>query len=56
MVDDKTIPRDAMIFVSLMETEQIEVRAIASSVLSDDGESEVLPALFGVFVLTRTHN
>jgi hypothetical protein len=55
-VDEQTVARDAMIFVSLMETEQIEVRAIAASVLSDDGQSEILPALFGVFVLNRTHN
>jgi hypothetical protein len=47
------VARDAMIFVSLMETGQIEVRAIAPSVLTEDGETERLPALFGVFVLRR---
>jgi hypothetical protein len=47
------VARDAMIFVSLMQTRQIEVRAIAPSVLSDDGMSERLPALFGLFVLER---
>ena len=49
---DGPVARDAMIFVSLMETGHIEVRAIAPSVQAADG-SERLPALFGVFVLGR---
>ena len=53
--DRGSVPRDAMIFVSLMESDQIEVRAIASSVLADDGLTERLPALFGVFSLQREH-
>jgi hypothetical protein len=51
--DEGRVARDAMIFVSLMETEQIEVRAIAPSVLNEQGDAERLPALFGVFVLAR---
>jgi hypothetical protein len=51
--DEGQVARDAMIFVSLMETGRIEVRAIAPSVLTEDGEDERLPALFGVFVLRR---
>ena len=47
-----TVARDAMIFVSLMETGRVEVRAIAPSVLDDTGR-ERLPALFGVFMLRR---
>jgi hypothetical protein len=45
--------RDAMVFLSLMENGEIEVRVIAPSVLDTDGKSELLPALFGVFVLGR---
>lgn len=51
--DGAPIQRNAMLFVSLMESGKIEVRAISSSVLAPDGESEHLPALFGVFVLDR---
>lgn len=47
------VPRHAMVFVSLMESGQIEVRVIAPSVLAADGQSEILSALFGVFVLGR---
>jgi hypothetical protein len=54
-LEQASVPREAMIFVSLMQTGQIEVRAIAASVLSQDGQSEALPALFGVFVLGREH-
>jgi hypothetical protein len=54
-IDEVTVPRDAMIFVSLMDTEQIEVRAIAPGIPSKDGQSEALPALFGIFVLGRQH-
>lgn len=53
--DNGDVNRDAMIFVSLMESDQIEVRAIASSVLADDGVTERLPALFGIFALQREH-
>jgi hypothetical protein len=45
--------RYAMIFISLMESGKIEVRAIAPNVLARDGQTELLPALFGVFVLER---
>ena len=48
-----SVARDATIFVSLMETGRVEVRALAPRVMSDDGNSERLPALFGVFVLRR---
>jgi hypothetical protein len=51
---DGKVGRDALLFISLMETGHIEVRAIAPNVLADDGETEELPALFGVFDLTRT--
>jgi hypothetical protein len=47
------VQRHAMLFVSLMESGKIEVRAISPSVLAPEGESEQLPALFGVFVLDR---
>ena len=45
--------RDATVFVSLMENGKVEVRVIAPSVLASDGETELLPPLFGVFVLKR---
>lgn len=47
-----THARYAMVFLSLMERGEIEVRVIAPSVLGSDGQ-EVLPALFGVFSLSR---
>jgi hypothetical protein len=47
------VPRHAMLFVSLMENGQIEVRVIAPSVLGADGKTALLPALFGVFALGR---
>lgn len=47
------VDRNAMLFVSLMDTSKIEVRAISPSVLSADGQSERFPALFGVFSLER---
>ena len=50
---DARVKRHAMLFVSLMDSGKIEVRAISPSVLAADGESEQLPALFGVFVLER---
>lgn len=43
----------AMVFLSLMESGKIEVRVIAPSVLTADGKSEAMSALFGVFVLGR---
>jgi hypothetical protein len=46
--------RDAMVFVSLMENGQVEVRAMAPSILARDANSERWPALFGVFPLRRT--
>lgn len=51
--DGAAIPRNAMVFVSLMDTGKVEVRAIAPSVLAPDGQSDRFPALFGVFVLDR---
>ncbi len=48
-----TVSRYAMIFISLMESGKIEVRAMAPNVLGSDAETELLPALFGVFVLER---
>jgi hypothetical protein len=47
------VGRDALLFVSLMDSGKIELRAIAPGVLNDDGETERLPALFGVFILNR---
>ena len=44
--------RHALVFLSLMENGQVEVRVLAGSVRSPDGDEE-LPALFGVFVLER---
>jgi hypothetical protein len=44
--------RHAMIFLSLMDNERVEARVIAPSVLDTDGETEIEPALFGVFVLS----
>lgn len=46
--------RDAMLFVSLMENGQVEVRALAPSVLGLDASEERWPALFGVFPLQRS--
>lgn len=45
--------RDAMIFVSLMENQRVEVRAMAPSVQASDQDQERWPALFGVFRLQR---
>jgi hypothetical protein len=47
------IRRNAMVFVSLMDTGKVEVRAISPSVLSADGKSDQFSALFGVFILDR---
>jgi hypothetical protein len=52
--DDGMPSRAATVFISLMDNGRIEVRVIAPSVLSDDGETALAPALFGVFVLKRT--
>jgi hypothetical protein len=51
--DGAAISRNAMVFLSLMDTGKVEVRAISPSVLAPDGQSERFPALFGVFVLGR---
>jgi hypothetical protein len=51
--DDRRTGRDAMLFVSLMESGHMEVRAMAPSVLDPDGQDERWPALFGVFLLSR---
>jgi hypothetical protein len=47
------LARSAMVFLSLMEDGKVEVRVISPSILDSDGETELLPALFGVFVLDR---
>jgi hypothetical protein len=46
------LDRHALVFLSLMENGQVEVRVLAGSVREPDGDDE-LPALFGVFVLER---
>ncbi|MFI5308272.1 MAG: hypothetical protein ACHQ53_13005 [Polyangiales bacterium] len=48
-----TTPRAAMVFLSLMENGGIEARVISPSVLDQDGKTELHPALFGVFLLSR---
>ncbi|HKU39503.1 MAG TPA: hypothetical protein VJR89_15195 [Polyangiales bacterium] len=45
------LARNAMLFISLMDSGRVEVRAMAPSALAPDGKSEQAPALFGVFVL-----
>jgi hypothetical protein len=47
------VPRSAMVFLSLMENGSMEVRVIAPSMLDVDGKTELQPALFGVFLLSR---
>ncbi len=47
------VQRYAMVFLSLIESGVIEVRIIAPNVVAADGQTEVLPALFGVFALER---
>jgi hypothetical protein len=47
------VRRNAMLFVSLMDTGKVELRAISPSVLSADGQNDQLSALFGVFILDR---
>jgi hypothetical protein len=51
--DGAAILRNAMVFLSLMETGKVEVRAISPSVLTADGQSDRFPPLFGVFILER---
>jgi len=49
-----TVGRDAMLFVSLMDSGKVEVRVVAPSVVSQAGDTEQQwPALFGLFVLSR---
>jgi hypothetical protein len=50
--DAGTLDRNALVFLSLMENGQVEVRVLAGSVRAPDSDEE-LPALFGVFVLKR---
>lgn len=52
-VNERSTGRDAMVFVSLMESGQIEVRVMAPAVLARDGVEERWPALFGIFSLQR---
>jgi hypothetical protein len=47
------LARNSMLFISLMDSGRVEVRAIAPSALAPDGQTEQAPALFGVFVLDR---
>jgi hypothetical protein len=51
--DGAAVPRNAMLFMSLMDTGKVEVRAISPSVLATDGQADRFSALFGVFVLDR---
>jgi len=51
--DRQVTGRDAMVFVSLMENQRVEVRAMASSVPGNDADQDRWPALFGVFRLQR---
>jgi hypothetical protein len=51
--DAAPISRSAMVFVSLMDTGKVELRAISPSVLASDGQSDRFPPLFGVFILDR---
>ena len=51
--DGAAVDRNAMVFVSLMDTGKVEVRAISPSVLAEDGQTERFSALFGVFLLDR---
>lgn len=49
-----TVPRHAMVFLSLLENGRIEVRVIAPSVLGGlDGKAVIHEAMFGVFSLGR---
>jgi hypothetical protein len=50
---DRSYGRDATLFVSLMQSHRVEVRAMAPSVIGADGQADWLPALFGVFSLER---
>jgi hypothetical protein len=52
VADAGTLDRNALVFLSLMDNGQVEVRVLAGSVRVPDGSDE-LPALFGVFVLNR---
>ena len=52
LADGSRVNRHALVFLSLMENAQVEVRVLAGSMRGSDGEEE-LPALFGVFVLER---
>jgi hypothetical protein len=45
--------RAPMVFISLMESDRVEVRVIGPSVLAADGKTELEPPLFGVFILRR---
>jgi hypothetical protein len=50
---ERSYGRDATLIVSLMQNHRVEVRAMAPSVNGADGEADFLPAMFGVFSLTR---
>ncbi len=52
-LDDGSSDRNAMVFLSLMETGGIEARVIAPSVRASDGKTDLEPGLFGVFMLKR---
>lgn len=52
--DSQNTGRDAMLFVSLMENGQIEVRVMAPGVFASAPGEERWPAMFGVFQLQRT--
>jgi hypothetical protein len=51
--DKQVTGRDAMVFVSLMENQRVEVRVMAPSVPTNNMDQERWPARFGVFRLQR---
>lgn len=51
--DSVSFQRHAMTFLSLMDSGRMEARVVAPAVLDDDGETELYPALFGVFMLEK---
>lgn len=52
-LEGELLQRNAMLFISLMDNGKIEVRAIAPSVPGTGGGEDLMPALFGVFVLKQ---
>ena len=52
-VDGETYFRNAMVFLSLMESGRIEVLVLSPALLDADGATEISSPLFGVFKLER---